>query len=139
MDSHDAHKLTTRGEAHLYAAIAKADGIVSRQEILKAPGLARAGRKVLDILGVNKTAGEDVAAEVRSVLEDPALASWSAREHLDEAIGLLKEAAKHGAWFTELVVHKHEEGLRQTALLDGYVMKESTMLKEIKRRLSELT
>jgi hypothetical protein len=138
MNRQQALKYRSLGEAHLYVAVAKADGVVSARERRSAPHLARKSQEVMDVLKLNAGIRELVGDDVRSLLSDPAFEGWSAERHLDEAVKHLHSAKKAGAWDVELTAHKNEEGLLALAQSDGYVFKESRLLREIEKRLDEL-
>jgi hypothetical protein len=138
MNSKGAGRHRSLGEAHLYVAVAKADGIVSATERRLAGWQAEKGQQVLDILGINKQVQKTIRADVERLLGDPQYASWSAGQHLDHAVELLGKAKKLGDWGAQLSDDKHEQGLLALAQLDGYTIKESRFLREIERRLSQL-
>ncbi len=126
------------GEAHLYVAVAKADGIVSDIERHQAGSYAQAGQKVFDILGINQTVRKRIRGDVERILAAHEYDGWSAGQHLDEAVALLARAMEAGDWGARLSGDRHEEGLLALARSDGYVFKESRILGEIHRRLKSL-
>lgn len=138
MNRKQAHEFRTKGEAHLYVAVAKADGIVSMKERARAPYYAQKSQDVFNVLKINKNVRENIKGIVKSVLSDPKYYEWSAEQHLDEAVSLLKMAKEAGDWGAALSVHKNEKGLLEVAFLDGYILKESRFLKEIEKRLKIL-
>ncbi|MBD3390986.1 MAG: hypothetical protein GF418_02960 [Chitinivibrionales bacterium] len=138
MNKQKAARYRSIGEAHLYVAVAKADGIISRLERERAGWRAKKSQEVLDILGVNSRVEETIRADVERLLAAPEFESWTADQHLDQAVDLLKQATKLGDWGAPLSAAKHEQGLLSVARLDGYVFKESKFLREIERRLASL-
>ncbi|MBD3314260.1 MAG: hypothetical protein GF344_00605 [Chitinivibrionales bacterium] len=138
MDKDYAVKQRSLGEAHLYVAVAKADGVVSERERRSASHLARKSQEVLDVLKLNEKIRNLVGDDVRTLLSDPAFDGWNAERHLDQAIEHLSRAKSAGAWDIELTAHKNEQGLLELAQSDGYVFKESRLLREIEKRLNAL-
>lgn len=126
------------GEAHLYVAIAKADGVVTMKERHSAPRYAKKSQQVFNVMKVNSAVEHSIKSNVIHLLSDERYALWDAERHLDEAVSLLKQAKKAGDWAVELSRHKNEEGLLQVAFLDGYTIKESQFLKKIQEKLAQI-
>ncbi len=126
------------GEAHLYVAIAKADGIITMNERARAPYYALKSQDVFNVLKINRNVRGSIKQHVKDLLANPECAQWPAEKHLDEAVTLLRKAKQAGDWGVGLVVHKNKKGLLEVAFLDGYILKESKFLKEIEKRLQEL-
>lgn len=127
------------GEAHLYVAVAKADGVVSQKERARIPYYAGKSQKLFDIIKINRNVSRRIKKDVLKILAEPEYRAWSAEQHLDKAISYLKEARRTGDWGVKLTFHKNRDGLLQVAFLDGYILKESKFIKEIEKRLSEVT
>ncbi len=138
MNKKQVSELRSLGEAHLYVAVAKIDGIVSMKERARAPYYAQKSQDVFNILKINKNVRKNIKSHVASLLSDQHYQSWSADRHLEEAVSLLKKAKQAGDWGASLTVHKNEKGLLEVAFLDGYILKESRFLKKIERRLREI-
>jgi hypothetical protein len=137
MEKEVAIRNRSLGEAHLYVAVAKADGVVSSAERLGAPRLARKSQQVLDVLKLNKPVKARIGGDITAILDDPAFANWSAEEHIDQAMKYLRKARDAGGWDTEYTFHRNEDGLRGLAFMDGYIFKESRLISEIENRLKE--
>ncbi|MBD3322486.1 MAG: hypothetical protein GF350_15395 [Chitinivibrionales bacterium] len=138
MDKRHAAELRSRGIAHLYIGVAKADGVISPQERIRAPYFARKSQEIMDVFRMNAQVRELLKGSLADILGDLRFDGWSASEHLDEAVDLLKKAKAAGDWSTSLSAARNEQGLESLALLGGYVFKESKFLKEIRNRLKEL-
>lgn len=139
MDTINTTVFRSLGEAHLYIAVAKADGILSQRERARAPYYARKSQKVFDILKINRNVGKRIKKDVTKILSEPEYSNWSAEQHLDKAIILLLKAKHAGDWGVKLTFHKNRDGLMQVAFLDGYILKESKFIKEIEKRLAEIS
>ncbi|MBN1308258.1 MAG: hypothetical protein JXA18_10100 [Chitinispirillaceae bacterium] len=127
--------LQSRGEAHLYIAIAKADGILSKKERAVIGVYAAHAQKLYDVLNINSDIAKQVKKAIKTIIADAQYYDWNTDDHLDEAIALLKQARDHGNWSVALASLKHEHGLLQVAMLDEYVFAESAAVKKILRRL----
>lgn len=138
MDNNRATVFRSLGEAHLYVAVAKADGLLSQKERARAPYYARKSQELFDIIKINRNVRRRIKNDVTKILSDPEYSGWSAREHLDKAISYLKRARQAGDWGVRLTFHKNRDGLMQVAFLDGYILKESKFIKEIEKRLKEI-
>jgi hypothetical protein len=138
MNKKQVHDLRSKGEAHLYVGVAKADGFISTKEHARAPYYAQKSQDIFNVLRINKNVREHIKEYVRSLLSDPRFRAWTAEQHLDEAVSLLKQAKDAGDWGAALTIHKNEKGLLEVAFLDGYILKESRFLKEIESRLKIL-
>ena len=138
MDNNRATVFRSLGEAHLYVAVAKADGLLSQKERARAPYYAKKSQKVFDILKINQNVRRRIKKDVTKILSEPEYSEWSAEQHLDKAITFLKKAKQAGDWGVRLTFHKNRDGLLQVAFLDGYILKESKFIKEIERRLAEI-
>jgi hypothetical protein len=124
-------------EAHLYIAVAKADGIVSRKERAGIGACAVKAQKLYDVLDINSEIARRVKEAIRKILSDARYRSWNTGDHVDEAFSLLKQACDLGNWSVALERLKQEQGLLQVALLDEYVFAESVAVKEILGRLEQ--
>ena len=138
MDNTRATVLRSLGEAHLYVAVAKADGIISQKEHARAPFYAQKSQNVFDVLKINQKVSRRIKNDVVKILSNPEYTEWSEKQHLDKAISFLKKAKQMGDWGVRLTFHKNENGLMQVAFLDGYILKESKFIKEIEKRLAEI-
>lgn len=123
------------GEAHLYVAVAKADGKVSKNEYLLTGFHAQQSQENYDIFKINKKLAERIKGDTHHLLHDPSFKGWSADQHLDAAILHLKKARDLGNWTVSFVALKHEERLLDVALLDNYVYTESQFVKKVVARL----
>ena len=129
--------LQSRAEAHLYIAIAKADGILSRKERVRIGRFAVKAQKLYDVLDINSDIAAKVRQDIRDIINDTSFEGWSTDDHYNEAAKLLHRARERGNWSVALTHLKHEHGLLQVALLDGYVFAESEAVKRILRKLDE--
>lgn len=123
------------GEAHLYVAVAKADGTVTKNEYRLTGFHAQQSQENYDIFKINKQLAGRIKEDTRHLLHDPSFMGWSADQHLDAAILHLKKALDHGNWTVSFVGLKHEETLLKVALLDDYVFIESQFVKKVVARL----
>ena len=130
-------ELQSRAEAHLYIAIAKVDGILSRKERARIGRIAANAQKLYDVLDINSEIAVKVREDVRKIINDPAFNSWKTDDHYKEAVSLLRKAREQGNWSVSLAHLKHENGLLQVALLDEYIFAESVAVKDILRKLEE--
>jgi len=126
----NAHALRSKGEAHLYIAVAKADGQVSRMEKIRAPFFARKSQKHYNMFDVNKEVLARIGNDVTSLLADPVCNSWDAHRHVTEAVEILKRVKRSGIIGVDVTAEKIEKELFELAYLDGYNMKESRFVKE---------
>ncbi len=129
--------LQSRAEAHLYIAIAKADGIISRKERHAIGRFAAGAQKLYDVLDINSAIAKKVRQDIREILADPQADGWTTEDHTNKAVRLLQKARDHGNWSVTLAHLKHEHGLLQVALLDDYIFAESTAVKRVLNRLDE--
>ena len=129
--------LQSRAEAHLYIAIAKVDGIISRKERAGIGRFAANAQKLYDVLDINSEIAVKVRQDIREIIADPVFGSWKTEDHYNEAVSLLRKARAQGNWSVSLVHLKHEHGLLQVALLDEYIFAESAAVKDILRKLEE--
>ena len=130
-----AVELQSRAEAHLYVAIAKADGILSKKERAVIGIYAAHAQKLYDVLAINSDIAKQVQKAIKKIVSDDQYRGWNTDDHLEEAVSLLKQARDHGNWSVALASLKHERGLLQVAMLDEYVFAESAAIKKILRRL----
>ncbi|MBN1577559.1 MAG: hypothetical protein JW913_13455 [Chitinispirillaceae bacterium] len=131
----EAVALQSRAEAHLYIAVAKADGIISKKEHATIGLYAAKAQKLYDVLDINSDIAKQVQKVIKMILDDARFNSWSTDDHVNEAVSLLKEARDRGNWSVSLASLKHQHGLLQVALLDDYIFAESAAVKKILRRL----
>jgi len=130
--------LRSKGIAHLYAAVAKADGIVSGKEKRRAPYHGRKSQQRFDLFQKNESVRMSIAGDIAEVFSTITFHDWPARDHLEKGIQLLNQAASSGDWATQLVGPQIQDELEALARLDGYNIKESKMLAEIREKLREL-
>ena len=123
------------GEAHLYAAIVKADGKVSKDERARAPYYAKKSQELFNILDSNKEIKKLIKSSVEKLLDSPEYFSWDKEQHLNQAIKLLKAS---NTKTSELIMPKNSAGLLNVAKIDGYILKESKFIREIEKKLEEL-
>ncbi len=138
MDKNKSTEYRSIGEAHLYVAVAKADGVVSSKERLGAPYYAQKSQNVFNILKINENVSKSIKKYVTELLTSPRYKNWSAEQHLDQGVELLKKAKNAGEHGIGITVHKSKDGLLQVAFLDGYILKESKFIKKIEKRLTDL-
>lgn|GEM_PF-6028877 len=136
-DRQDVVDLQCKAEAHLYVAVAKADGIVSKNEKASTGHIAARSQKLYDVIDINSDISKQIAGCVASILADPLYTSWNSDDHADEALSLFRKAAASGNWSVSLSSLKHEQGLMDVALIDEYVFAESAAVKKIIRRLEK--
>lgn len=135
MSKQNSISLQSRAEAHLYVAIAKADGIVSKKEHALIGTYAAGSQKLYDVLNINSEIARRVREDIKDILADPACRAWTTDDHYSEALRLFREAQAAGNWSVALSSLKHEKGLLQVALLDDYVFAESKAVKDMVKRL----
>ncbi len=123
-------------EAHLYVGIAKADGVVSKDEYGQIPYYAAKSQRFFDMMKMNKATADRIGPKIREILSDKEMQKLSADEHLDRAEELLKTARAKGFWQAQVTVQKNEEGFLSAAKIGGYEMKESRFIEKIVARLS---
>jgi hypothetical protein len=126
------------GEAHCYVAVVKADGLTTTHEKARAPFHARRSQRQFDLLRSNERIAETVGADVRAILNGPPYADWTAEQHLDEGLRLLREALAGGARAVPMTAAKLQEDLHALAYLDGYDLNESRFVQRVVQRLREL-
>lgn len=129
--------LQSMGEAHLYVAIAKIDGIVSQNERLFSGIYAKKAQRLYDVLKINSDIALLVQTHLRSIIDDPRYHAWTSDHHYSEAVRLFREAKAKGNWSVALASLKHEHGLLQVAMLDEYTFAESKGVKDIIKRLEK--
>jgi hypothetical protein len=139
MPSKEATRLQSMGEAHLYAAVAKSDGTLTGNEKIRAPYLAEKAQMTFDILGRSTRVGKSIRSYVKTVLENPDYQSWTANQHLKEAVSLLTSSKHKGSKMISTIIEKQIEGLRSLALLDGYNIKESNFIKKAIKQIRDIT
>ena len=127
--------LQSRGEAHLYVAVAKADGIVSQTERALIGAYAAGSQKLYNVLKINSELAEKVQEDIKDILSDSRYKIWTTDDHYEEAKALFKKAEAAGNWSVSLASLKHEHGLLQVAMLEEYVFVESKAVKDIVKRL----
>ncbi len=127
--------LQAEGEAHLYVAIIKADGGVTKEERAFAPYYAVKSQKLFNVMGINETIREKIKPAIDRIAVSSEFELWDENKHLEKAIELLK-ASKSPA--LELIDPKNESGFLSVAKLDGYLMKESRFLTKMKEELAKL-
>ena len=123
------------GEAHLYAAIVKVDGDVSKDERASAPYYAKKSQELFNILQSNNEIKKGIKLAVEKLLDSPRYFGWNSEEHLNYAIELLKKSKTKTA---ELILPKNSSGFLSVAKIDGYILKESKFIRQIEKRLEEL-
>ena len=128
-------ELQSLGEAHLYVAIAKIDGIVSKAERIFSGVHAVKSQRLYDVLDLNSDIALRVRNDIADILNDARFHSWTSNDHTDEAIRLLKDAGSLGNWSVSLTPLKHEHYLLQVAMLDEYTFVESRAVKELLKKL----
>ena len=129
--------LQSRAEAHLYVAIAKADGVLSKKERAGIGRFAVRAQKLYDVLDINSDIAVKVQQDIRDIINDTSFSGWTTDDHYNEAAKLLRRARDRGNWSVALSHLKHEHGLLQVALLDEYVFAESAAVKHILQKLDE--
>lgn len=127
--------LQAEGEAHLYVAIMKSDGTVTKEERAFAPYYAVKSQKLFNVMGINEEIKEKIKPAIERIVVNPDYESWDENRHLEKAIELLKESKSPAL---ELVDPKNEQGFLSVAKLDGYFIKESRFLTKIKEELAKL-
>jgi hypothetical protein len=128
----------SKGEAHLYVAVAKSDGVVTTKEKARAPSIAFKCKSLFDAMNLHSEVKEQLFKYTKDIFENNSFRSWSADDHLNEAIKLLKQAKESGDLSVCHVAEKCESTLQDLAVIDGYLLKESKFLKKIKLLLSSL-
>jgi hypothetical protein len=124
-----------RAEAHLYVAVAKADGMVTKKEYAATPYYAMKSQNFFDMMEMNQAIAEKIGGEIRDILNNPAYAEWDSVDHLDEAIRHNQHARDTGVWQSRVIFEKNEKGFLNTAKIDGYNIKESRFIKIMEEKL----
>ncbi len=125
-------------EAHLYAGVAKADGIVDRKEFAQIPYYAEKSQRFFDMMKINNETVDRIGGEIRAVLSDPDYKEWDSYHHLNEAIKLLTKAKENGLWQTQVVFTKNSDGFLSSAKIGGYLMKEARFIEAMEEALDDL-
>jgi hypothetical protein len=131
-------RLRSLGEAHCFVAIVKADGEVTRRERARAGYHASRSQRKFSLFKDNEELARAVVDDISSILKDPAYSGWSADQHLDEAVTVLKRACEAGSRGVDITADKLEAELFELAYLDGYDFRESSFVKTAVSRLREL-
>lgn len=127
--------LQAEGEAHLYVAILKADGNVSKEERAFASYYAVKSQRFFNVMGINDEIRKKIKPAIDRIAVSSEFDTWDEYKHLEKAIELLKESKSPAL---ELIEPKNEGGFLSTAKLDGYLLKESRFLSKIKEELGKL-
>ncbi len=125
-------------EAHLFVGIAKADGVISKKEFAHVPYYAEKSQRFFDMMNMNNKTADRIGGEIRAIMGSAETRDWTAYDHLDKAIELIKECRDKGLWQTQVVFTKNEKGFTDCAKIDGYVVKEANYIKAMEERLKEL-
>jgi hypothetical protein len=126
------------GEAHLYIAVAMADGSISQGERRRAGGLLKKSRLLHSIIVPPPEIEKKIDSAITALLRQPRYEHWSAEDHLNEAIEKLKTAQRSGEWDINLSAVRHEKSLYELAYIDGYGIRESRFVKKMIDRLKKL-
>jgi len=138
MNKKELIQMSSRGEAHLYVAVAKADGNLSTKERVRTPYYAQQSQKSYTFSKSQQAFVDAIKVETQSVLSDSAFDHWTAQMHLDEGIRILKEAERQGFSGLDITWAKLEKDLENVAYLDGFDMRESRFVKKIIESLKDL-
>ncbi len=134
----DVNKQVMVAEAHLYVGVAKADGIISQDEFAQIPYYAKKSQRFYDVMRMNKETARLIGGQIREIMLLSEYADWSADDHLDEAVTLLKRACSEGAWHARVSFQKNESGFLESAKIDGYLVKEAQFIKRMQEKLEQL-
>ena len=126
-----------QAEAHLYVGIAKADGLVTKEEYAQMPYYADKEHRFFDKRPLAEKTASKIGKHIREILNAPAHTSWSSEDHLEEATKILVQARKEGNWSAKLVMFKNQKGFLDAAKIDGYVVKEANFIKKMEALLGE--
>lgn len=126
----DTHRLRSLAEAHIFAAVAKADGVLSIKEFTQAAYLAQKAQKMLNFLGSNDRVTGFIRDDLHAVFVSPEFSSWTKDQHVKAALEMLKNAQGRGDWAVKLIADKIERSLVELAQIDGYDLNESQFLKD---------
>ncbi|MGM0442698.1 MAG: hypothetical protein ACQEQV_00745 [Fibrobacterota bacterium] len=127
----------TQSEAHLYAGVAKADGIISRQEYTQVPYYARKSQKFFDMMGMNRETADRIGPAIRRILSAPQYKEWTSEDHLQEALRLSRKASEQGFWQSNVTFQKNEEGFTNAARIGGYNIKEARFIRRMEELLAQ--
>ncbi|MFP4520672.1 MAG: hypothetical protein ACLFQK_00860 [Fibrobacterota bacterium] len=125
-------------EAHLYLAVAKADGVFSSAEKARVAYYAADSRKFTQIFHSKDGNAKGIKKELESLIDDPSLTTWSADDHLEKALSMLREAVSRGDYTARNAARRNRKGLQSLAYLEDYDYRESSFLKKVFAELEKL-
>jgi hypothetical protein len=128
----------TEAEAHLYVAVALGDGVIEKEEYLRAPYYAKKSQKFFDMMSMNKSTADEIGPKIREIMNSSKFKGLTSDDHLDIAVSLLKECKDGGVWQSRVTFAKNEKGFTSVAKLGGYVIKEAAVIKKIEERLKDI-
>ena len=128
----------TEAEAHLYVAVALADGVISKEEYLRTPYYAKKSQKFFDMMNMNSSTAERIGPKIRELMDSSKSKKMDSNDHLNIAINLLKDCKDSGIWQSRVTFAKNEKGFTNIAKLGGYVIKEASIIKKIEERINEI-
>lgn len=125
-------------EAHLYTGVAKADGVIDRQEFAQIPYYAEKSQRFFDMMKMNDQTADRIGGEIRAIMSAPEYRDWTSYDHLNHAIKLISSAKEEGLWQTQVVFTKNEAGFTSAAKIGGYVVKEAKFINAMEEMLEDL-
>ncbi len=131
------NKLIT-AEAHLFVGVAKADGVVSRDEFAQIPFYAEKSQRFFDMMKMNSKTCDRIGGEIRAIMGDPECRDWDSYKHLSTAVELIKVCREDGLWQTQVIFSKNEQGFTNSAKIGGYVVKEANYINKMEEELKAL-
>jgi hypothetical protein len=131
-------QLRSEGEAHLYIAITKIDGIVTNQEKVSAFFYSKNAISLIDLLGIDPIIKNNIVNNIKSILNDKNTELWDFNHHLEKSLELFKESKSLGDHNIHLIFDKHIEGLSRVAEVDNYLYIESKVLAKLKETFKNL-
>ena len=125
-------------QAHLYVGVAKADGVVDKEEFTHIPYYAQKSQRFFKMMKIDETKGAKVSKIIRDIFRGKEFSQWNSSKHLDRAVEILKNAREDGVWATQVVFTKNEEGLLSSAKIGGYLIKESRFIERMEAALNQI-
>ncbi len=123
-------------EAHLYVAVAKADGVISDNEFAQMPYYAAKSQRFFDMMKMNEETAKRIGREIRGLLASKEHEEWNSEKHVYEAKRLLDAAREDGFWQAQVAFQKNEVGLTESAKIGGYVFTEAKVIRLIEELLA---
>ena len=125
-------------EAHLYVGIAKADGIVSKNEYTQVPYYADRSKKFFEKKEKIAPVQPKLGKKIREIFNSPHYKEYDSSQHLTAASKTLQQAHNEGSWNAKLILFRNERGFLDAAKIDGYVIKEASFIRKMEETLGAI-